>query len=149
MTEPVWAKRNILLNQFNLTECSVVDFGCGDKSVLKYQTFREYLGLDIAPTADIQINFDTEPVKLDNHYDVALVLGVLEYLKDPAEFVNSIKNYADRFIIMVLERDTVKVGWKNAFTYKSLNELVTPIWNNCQLTRTGKYVIAHCSGVKS
>ena len=43
MIEPTWAKRNVLLDQFELADCSVVDFGCGDQSVLNYQTFREYV----------------------------------------------------------------------------------------------------------
>ena len=78
MIEPTWAKRNVLLDQFELADCSVVDFGCGVRSVLNYQTFREYVGLDRADTADIQIDFDTDTITLDKRYNVGLVLGVIE-----------------------------------------------------------------------
>lgn len=145
ITEPVWASRNKLLDQFNLLDCSVVDFGCGDKSVLNYQTFKEYIGLDIAPTADIQINFDKDNIELDKKYDVGLVLGVLEYLDSPAAFVKSIQPFADRFIIMILERDVVKAGWRNAFTQESLDQLLAPIWKNRTYSKHNTYVIAECT----
>jgi hypothetical protein len=148
MTEPIWATRNVFLDQFELADCSVVDFGCGDKSILKYQTFREYIGLDQVPTADIQINFDTDAITLAKHYDVGLVLGVLEYLKDPAEFVRSMKPFADRFIIMILAKDVAKPEWRQAFTQESFAILLDGQWSDCKYITAGIYVIADCSNTK-
>ena len=145
MNEPTWAKRNVLLDQFELEDCSVVDFGCGDKSVLNYQTFREYIGLDRAATADIQIDFDIDTITLDKHYDVGLVLGVLEYIKDPTAFVRAIRPFADRFIIMVLARDVPKPEWKHAFTQESISTLLSRQWSNCKYINAGGYIIADCS----
>lgn len=148
MIEPTWAKRNVLLDQFELGNCSVVDFGCGDRSVLNYQTFREYIGLDRAATADIQIDFDTDTITLDKHYDVGLVLGVLEYIKDPASFVQAIKPLADRFIIMVLARAVPKPEWRQSFTQESLDMLLSTQWNNCKYITASNYVIADCTNIK-
>jgi len=132
MTEPIWAWRNKLLDQFDLASCSVVDFGCGDRSVLNYQSFREYTGLDCTATADIQIDFDIDTVALNKHYDVGLVLGVLEYLKDPAEFVRSIKPFADRFIILILSRSVPKSEWRQSFTQESFAALLDGQWSDCK-----------------
>lgn len=145
MTEPSWAKRNILLDQFDLQHCTVVDFGCGDRSVLNYQTFRQYTGLDRTAGADIQIDFDCDTIALSQHYDVGLVLGVLEYLKDPAAFVHAIKPFADRFIIMVLARAAPKSAWRQSFTLESLDTLLTAQWSNCKYIAAGGYVIADCT----
>ena len=148
MIEPTWAKRNVMLDQFELADCSVVDFGCGDRSVLNYQTFREYIGLDRVATADIQIDFDTDTIALDKHYDVGLVLGVLEYIKDPAAFVLAITPFADRFIIMVLARAVPKSEWRQSFTQESITALLSTQWSNCKYIQAGGYIIADCSNIK-
>tara|TARA_B110000503_G_scaffold23740_1_gene37175 strand:- start:2901 stop:3347 length:447 start_codon:yes stop_codon:yes gene_type:complete len=148
MIEPTWAKRNMLLDQFELEDCSVVDFGCGDRSVLHYQTFREYIGLDRAATADIQIDFDTDAITLDKHYDAGLVLGVLEYIKDPAAFVQAITPLADRFIIMVLARSVPKPEWRQSFTQESIATLLSAQWSNCKYIKASGYIIADCSNIK-
>jgi hypothetical protein len=148
MIEPTWAKRNMLLDQFELEDCSVVDFGCGDRSVLNYQTFREYIGLDRADTADIQIDFDTDTITLDKHYDAGLVLGVLEYIKDPAAFVLAITPFADRFIIMVLARSVPKPEWRQSFTQESIATLLSTQWSNCKYIKASGYIIADCSNIK-
>jgi hypothetical protein len=148
MIEPTWAKRNMLLDQFELEDCSVVDFGCGDRSVLNYQTFREYIGLDRAATADIQIDFDTDTITLDKHYDAGLVLGVLEYLEDPESFVRAIRPFADRFIIMVLARAVPKPEWRQSFTQESIATLLSRQWSNCKYIKASSYIIADCTNIK-
>jgi hypothetical protein len=148
MIEPTWAKRNVLLDQFELADCSVVDFGCGDQSVLNYQTFREYIGLDRVATADIQIDFDTDIIALDKQYDVGLVLGVLEYLEDPESFVRAIRPFADRFIIMVLARAVPKPEWRQSFTQESIATLLSAQWSNCKYIKASGYIIADCTNIK-
>lgn len=144
MTEPRWASRNRLLDQYNLKDSTVVDFGCGDKSILNYQSFRDYVGLDRAPTADIQIDFDSDTIVLDKHYDVGLVLGVLEYVKDPKSFVRKIAPFADRYIIMTLAKNHPKPEWRQSFTYKTFDTLLAGVWTYRNYTRAGSYIIAEC-----
>jgi hypothetical protein len=146
MTEPTWAGRNTLLDKFDLKNCSVVDFGCGDKSVLNYQTFKEYIGLDKNLLADIHIDFDTEKVVLDKTYDVGLILGVLEYLEDPTNFVKSVKPYAKKFIIIVLANRKLKIhhGWKTAFTTESFDIFLKETFDDYNIFTSNNYIIAEC-----
>ena len=142
-----WSERNVLLETFNLNECSVADFGCGDKSILEYYTPKSYVGLDRNPLADIQIDFDSNEIfKLDQTYDIGLVLGVLEYLEDPDSFVDGYRKFVDRFIILVLTRHAPKInhGWKRAFNESSFNLFLSKHFNEYTVTMHNRYLIAEC-----
>ena len=146
MNEPKWAARNILLNQFDLNSYTIVDFGCGDKSFLNYFKPKEYIGLDKNKTADIVIDFDINDIPLNKEYDVGLVLGVLEYVKDTDLFLEKIKPFAKKFIIMSLQvkRPKYHHGWVSFFTKETFDVLVKKHFSKINYYDRNRYIIAEC-----
>jgi hypothetical protein len=144
--KPTWIERNSLLRPYGLNNSSIVDFGCGDKSILSYYSPTEYIGLDKDIKADIVVDFDTQTVTLDKVYDVGLILGVLEYLNDPDLLIENYKASVKRFIIMVLTRDNPKVahGWKRAFNDKSFKLFIEHHFKKFTITKHNRYLIAEC-----
>jgi 2-polyprenyl-3-methyl-5-hydroxy-6-metoxy-1,4-benzoquinol methylase len=144
--EPTWSKRNLMLNRFDFSNKSVIDFGCGNKSILNYIKFKEYIGLDKVDTADIIIDFETTDIILNKTYDAALVLGVLEYIETPEIFLKKIKPYADSFYFMLLVNRKKKTwhGWKNAFTYESAKNILESEFKIKNLYEEHGYVLAEC-----
>lgn len=79
---------------------SVVDIGCGKmtlKSLLPEGVV--YQGVDVAPRDEttILVNLNEEQLP-DLQYDAATVLGVIEYLDDPAGFFQRLQQF-DRVVI--------------------------------------------------
>lgn len=144
MIEPIWAKRNIYLKEFLSFDNTVVDFGCGDKSILNYYTFKEYIGLDKNNNADVIIDLNTA-FTLPKVYDIGLVLGVLEYLDNPRNFLKNIQAYANTFIILIMPRNKPKKGWKQSFTKDHFSDLLKDIFTNVKFAHAGKYFIANCN----
>jgi len=73
---------------------------------------------------------------------------VLEYIIDPADFVQAITPFADRFIIMVLARAVPKPEWRQSFTQESITALLSAQWSNCKYIQASGYIIADCSNIK-
>jgi len=46
LIEPTWSSRNLILKEYNIENKEVIDFGCGDKSILNYLNFKSYIGFD-------------------------------------------------------------------------------------------------------
>lgn len=146
MTEPVWSYRNSFLKDFDLENKSVIDFGCGDKSICNYITFKNYIGIDLMPPADYIIDFNkdfTIPVKADT----GLVLGVLEYLDSPYNFISAIKDSCNNFIFMILDVNKTKThhGWKQVYNSLTLSTLLQSHFNNIETHKINKYVLAVCT----
>ena len=108
MSEPPWAARNIIFKDYDIENKSIIDFGCGDKSICNYLNFSNYVGYDLNPKADYNIDFNSN-FTITHTADIGLVLGVLEYLDDPNafiendyfkfEFFNASKNNDEIFMI--------------------------------------------------
>ena len=145
MTEPRWASRNIILKDYNIENKTVLDFGCGDKSVCNYLSFKNYVGYDINPLADYQIDFNEE-FTIKHTAEVGLVLGVLEYLDDPNKFLKIIQPSCDRFIFMALEIKAAKVsqGWQRVYTKDSLTTLLSQHFSTIKIAKINKYILADC-----
>lgn len=141
---PVWSERNNWIKNFIPNNTSVVDWGCGNKDILRYISPSKYTGIDQNEFADIQADFNIEIPILFSKYDVGLVLGVLEYLQDPDYFLRSIKPTADIFIILCLSNKRKKLEWKNNFTKEDFNNLLIPIWDRVSFDRYGNYILAVC-----
>jgi len=146
MSEPSWSKRNVLLDNFNLSQCSVLDIGCGDKSILNYYSPKEYLGIDKDNRADIIVDFDVDCLELNKTYDIGLILGVLEYLSNPDKLINDYKGNVTRFVIIVLTRHAPKINhkWKRAFNESSFNLFLSKHFNEYTVTKHNRYLIAEC-----
>ena len=110
-----WSDRDRFIIPFLKENCSIIDYGCGHKDILNYFQPKEYFGIDLNPVADLIVNLDEyKPIHFG--YDYGLILGVLEYLDKPFDFVNKVKDTADTFIILNLLRDKKKPIWKQTFT---------------------------------
>ncbi len=143
MSEPPWAARNIIFKDYDIENKSIIDFGCGDKSICNYLNFSNYVGYDLNPKADYNIDFNSN-FTITHTADIGLVLGVLEYLDDPNAFIEKIKSTCDRFIIMTLAIKAPKYhhGWKRCYNDETFNEILTTHFNNINRTTVNRYLIA-------
>lgn len=141
---PTWSERNNWVKNFIPDNTSIVDWGCGDKDILRYIKPSKYTGIDQNESADFQADFDIEVPVLFSKYDIGLVLGVLEYLHDPEYFLRSIKPSADTFIVLCLSNKRKKPEWKNNFSIEDFNNLLIPIWNSVSFDRQGNYILGIC-----
>ena len=139
----IWIHRNSLLKKYNIEVKSVIDFGCGDKSVCDDLNFTSYIGIDKNNIADYYIDFDKE-FQITFKGQVGLVLGVLEYLNNPIDFIKRIKNSCERLIILVLavKAPKYKDGWKRVYNYDSFYKLLETNFTNFTINTHGKYLIA-------
>lgn len=142
---PVWTERNVWISQYIPHLASVIDWGCGDKDTLRYICPRKYLGIDRTPESDIITDFNVSIPEIKDRFEIGLVLGVLEYLDNPNEFLESIKHTADTFIILILSNKRKKEEWKHNFTKDDFCNLLIPIWQNISFERKGNYILAICS----
>lgn len=139
-----WAGRNKYIIPFLQKNSSIIDFGCGNKNILDFYTPKKYFGIDINPNADLIIDLNNYNQDYSG-YDYALVLGVLEYLDKPFEFLRKIKNSADTFIILNLCTNKKKKVWKHAFDAKNLNLEYQMIFKNIVHYKTSRYDIFICT----
>lgn len=141
---PPWTERNLWVKNFISENVSVVDWGCGNKDILRYINPSKYLGIDRISTADVVADFNIEIPTLFSKYDIGLVLGVLEYLNDPEYFLKSIKPSADTFIILCLSNKRKKPEWKNNFSAEEFNNLLIPNWKRVAFTKQENYILGIC-----
>lgn len=141
---PEWTDRNLWIKNFIPKDSSIIDWGCGTKDILRYITSDHYLGIDILPTADIIVDLDEEIPTITKKYDVGLVLGVLEYLKNYDTFLDKIKDSAHTFIVLSLVDRKQKHNWKNSFTSDTFKILVQSKWKNVSFEINGNYILAIC-----
>lgn len=135
-----WSNRNLFIKEHIPEDVSIVDFGCGNKEILNFCKPKKYLGIDIIDSADLKIDLNNNFV-LDEKYDLGLLLGVLEYLKDPDFTLKNIKKFADRFIIVSLPVKK-KNEWTQAFTEDSINILLKQHFSNLMHFKYGRYILS-------
>ena len=96
-----WSDRWAFVKNYIPDNTSIIDFGCGNKESLDYVYPTRYLGVDRLSCADLVADLDQNFV-LHDKFDLALLLGVLEYVKDPEYTLNNIVGNADNFIVLCL-----------------------------------------------
>jgi SAM-dependent methyltransferase len=143
-----WGDRLEFLKKYLPSDKSVVDFGCGNKEVLDYFSPSNYFGIDkYSSHADLVADLDNE-LSLTNHFDVGLVLGVLEYLDNPEFTIKNIKKFADKFYILVSVAPK-KDQWKQSFTKESIEEMLKKYFNNVEIQEYHRYVLCIVEDGKS
>jgi hypothetical protein len=143
-----WSHRDKFVVPFLQTNSSVIDYGCGHKDILNYYTPKNYIGLDLNPDADVIVDLNKYIPKYSG-YDYALVLGVLEYLDKPFEFLNLVKNTAKTFIILNFLREQKKPEWQQTFTLEQVMQEYNNIFDSVLNYKViNKYDIFLCRGIK-
>lgn len=137
-----WSDRWTFVKDYLEDGVSIVDFGCGNKEVLDYVTPSNYLGVDQLDTADLIADLNY-PLGLSGHYDVGLLLGVLEYVTNPEVTLSYISHYADKFIVLSL---TVKKKdeWARSFTDQSIDQLLCRHFDHVEHHQHGRYLLSVC-----
>lgn len=138
-----WSDRWAFVKDYIPTNVSIVDFGCGNKESLDYITPTRYLGVDRLPSADLVADLNSDFV-LDDKFDVALLLGVLEYVKNPEHTLNNIVSNADHFIVLSLTAKKPKPEWQRAFTEQSINQLLQNYFSEVKHHWHGRYILSVC-----
>ncbi len=135
-----WSDRNNFIKDYIPDNVSIVDFGCGNKEILDFCNPTKYLGIDITNDADLKIDLNNT-FSLNETYDLGLLLGVLEYVKDPSFTLNNVKKYAKKFIIVSLPVKK-KNEWNQAFTEGSISLLLNDHFSNVNHYRHGRYILS-------
>jgi cyclopropane fatty-acyl-phospholipid synthase-like methyltransferase len=98
LKNPHWTRRNKLIGETMMDPGkSVLDLGCGAKDLLKYYKPSDYLGVDIAETADLIVDFDKE-FELPAGWDYVVNSGILEYVDDPDRYLKKISTLGKEYI---------------------------------------------------
>ena len=138
-----WSDRWAFVKNYIPDDVSIVDFGCGNKESLDYIKPRRYLGVDQLDSADLVADLNG-PLLLDDQFDVALLLGVLEYVNDPEYTLNNIVGYADHFVVLSLTAKKAKPEWQRAFTDQSIDQLLRRHFENVEHYQHGRYILSVC-----
>jgi len=137
-----WSDRWGFVKTYIPNNVSVVDFGCGNQEVLDYISPSSYVGIDRVDTADIVADLD-QPLALDKKFDVALLLGVLEYVQDPEFTLGNIADSADCFVILSLPVKK-KPEWTRAFTEQTIDQLLNKFFGSVRHYHHGRYILSVC-----
>lgn len=137
-----WSERWKFVKDYIPNDVSIVDFGCGNKELLDYITPAHYLGIDLLNSADLVANLD-EPFYLDKKFDVAVLLGVLEYVNDPEYTLNNIVHNADHFVVLSLPVKK-KSEWRRAFTESSIDQLLRKYFSSVDHHWHDRYILSVC-----
>lgn len=135
-----WSERNIFVKEYIPENMSIVDFGCGNKEILDFCNPPKYLGIDLTDDADLKIDLN-ENFTLKETYDVGLLLGVLEYVKDPNFTLENVKQFAKKFIVVSLPVKKKK-EWNQAFTEESIDSLLKLHFKNVIHYKHGRYILS-------
>lgn len=138
-----WSDRWVFVKDYIPNNVSVIDFGCGNKESLDYITPSKYIGVDKLDTADIIADLN-KPIQINDKFDVALLLGVLEYVKDPEYTLNNIVGSADHFVVLSLTAKKAKPEWQRAFTEQSIDQLLQNYFSDVKHHWHGRYILSVC-----
>lgn len=137
-----WSDRWAFVKDYIPNNVSIIDFGCGNKESLDYITPTRYLGIDLLDSADLIADLN-DPLTLDEKFDVALLLGVLEYVNNPEYTLTNIVPSADCFIVLSLAVKQ-KPEWHRAFTEQSITQLLRSYFQTVDNYQHGRYILSVC-----
>lgn len=137
-----WSDRWEFVKNYIPNNISVIDFGCGNQEVLDYISPLKYVGVDQLSTADVVANLD-QPIDLTDKFDIALLLGVLEYVQDPEITLSNIIHFADHFVVLSLPVKK-KPEWQRAFTEETIDLLLNKFFTSVQHYRHRRYLLSVC-----
>ena len=107
---------------------SIADVGCGDEklkiALLRRGVSARYQGFDVLPQGESVRPFDIRSEMLDEHFDAAAILGVLEYMDDVASALrnalgrttSAVVSYAVHSAGVSSREKRIRMGWRSALT---------------------------------
>lgn len=137
-----WSDRWEFVKDYIPNNVSIVDFGCGNREVLDHVVPAKYLGIDTCDGADVIADLN-DTVYLSETFDLGLLLGVLEYLDDPAGTLGNIVQYANHFVVVTLAVKK-KAQWRQAFDAHSIDQLLCKFFSTVQHHKHGRYIVSVC-----
>jgi hypothetical protein len=137
-----WSGRWSFVKDYIPNGVSIIDFGCGNKEVLDHTVPSNYLGVDLLPTADLVADLNY-PLEISGQFDIALLLGVLEYVTNPDLTLSYISHYADKFVVLSLAVKK-KNEWVRAFTDLSIDQLLRRHFNQVKHYQHDGYILSVC-----
>jgi len=114
----------------------IADFGCGDRKLeglLKAKQVNfQYTGFDIFPQDHSVRRFDLDRDSLDGSFDVASLLGVLEYVGDIERALKEVSARSRYVVLTYLAADLVGMsrqeqiakGWPNLIALSALRAIL-------------------------
>lgn len=138
-----WSNRLKFIKEYVADNQTVIDFGCGNREILEYIHPKKYLGIDQVETADLVADLN-QHIDIPDHYDIALILGVLEYLDNPDQTLLNIHECADKFIILTLPVKK-KHNWQRTYADEDLDLVLTKYFKDVAHIQHGRYVISICN----
>jgi len=139
----IWIDRTNFISKLISPNLSVIDFGCGSMAIKEIAKIESYIGIDLQD-ADINIDLNKEFPNV-KHYDLGLIIGLLEYLDNPEDFIKRAKEVTDRMIICCLISSKPKKTWKTHFSKEQLTNLLHNNFDEIIEKRYGpKYYIYIC-----
>lgn len=100
---PPWDERNVLIAKYIPANSSILDFGAGAKTLRGYApSVRLYVPCDIVQSSPDCIVCDFNRgiyPPADQVYDITICSGVLEYLREPFDFLVKMRKYSKTFIL--------------------------------------------------
>lgn len=131
---PFWDARSAAIGPLLKDRDWVCDIGCGAQALYKQLApGTRYLPADIRAwtedTETCELNEGRLPLRSLSRCDVAVMLGVLEYIIDPATLLRNLHGYAEHLLLTycvpeLWTADRAGYGWVNALSEVDLRTLL-------------------------
>jgi hypothetical protein len=120
--DAIWEKRMDQISKIIPEGTMVLDLGGGFCHLQERLKNCYYLSIDIKPWTDLTVvadlNEDEYPELEVSKFNYLVAQGIIEYIKDPADFLEKIKKYGD--ILLLTYRKTEGMR----FSHKRIKEII-------------------------
>lgn len=134
LVDPPWDERNQIIGGIIPDNCSVLDIGCGAQTLKRYLPKEvEYQPCDLVKREGVlfcDFNSGVYPV-ISKSYDYVVCSGVLEYSRNPSEFLRRMGGFGRTIILTYCHLSSgekiwqrTSAGWVNHFTKEQLETLI-------------------------
>jgi hypothetical protein len=131
MISPHWEHRNKLISEMMLPNKSVIDLGCGAKNLLKFYQPGNYLGVDGIPSADLQIDLNSD-FELPTGWDYAVNSGILEFVIRPDLYLKKINKISKEYFFSWWRG----IGW-GRMNFTTIENLISDNYNIVDVKEIG------------
>jgi glycosyltransferase involved in cell wall biosynthesis len=144
-----WDARTIMIAKLIPPGTSIIEFGAGRMILKEYiPKTCSYTPSDIVSRGEgtIVIDLNSKPYPiLNQHFDIAVFSGVLEYIYDIRELIVYLSSFVDSLIVSYAIADECdslvhrrKQGWVNDYKYKDIVALIEASGFICRNVETWK-----------